>query len=320
MSFLRTVLGDLPAAEAGRCYAHEHLIIDRSYPSDQNPDFLLDSVEKAAEDLREFRAAGGKTLVDSMPCDCGRNVLKMAALAEAAQVHIVIPTGVHLAKYYPSGHWSGFYDEAECAELFAADVEEGIDAGDYSGPIVKRTPHRAGVIKVASGGSRLDEREKKLFRAAAAAHRRTGCPILTHTEQGEAGLEQIAIFREAGADLGHVVLSHTDRKPDPDYHREILRTGVNLEYDSAFRWKEGNPTRDLLVELLPEFPGQLMLGMDAARRSYWHAYGGAPGMAYLLETFVPELKAAGVDPVLIDGMFLVNPARAYGFAGPRTGG
>ena len=34
----------------------------------------------------------------------------------------------------------------DIADLFYADIEKGIDANDYSGPIVHRTRHRAGVI------------------------------------------------------------------------------------------------------------------------------------------------------------------------------
>ena len=318
MSFLRTVLGDVPAEDAGWCYAHEHLIIDRGYVTENYPDFRLDSAELAAQELESFRAAGGSTLIDSMPCDCGRNALKMAGVARLAGVNIVMPTGAHLARYYPPAHWSETYPEAVCAELFQADIEAGIDAGDYGGPKVERTPHRAGVIKVESGGDALDDREHKLFRAAAAAQRKTGAPILTHTEKGAAALEQVDVLREAGADIAHVVLSHTDRHPDPDYHREILATGVRLEYDAAFRWKEGNPTRDLLVELLPEFPGQLMLGMDAARRGYWRVYGGAPGMDYLLATFLPELREAGCAEDHLRALFVDNPATAYAFI-PKAG-
>ena len=59
------------------------------------------------------------------------------------------------------------------------------------------------------------------------------------------------------------------------YHREILASGACVKYDSAIRWKsgQGNLTRDLLLALLHEFPDQLMLGMDAARSSYWTEYG-----------------------------------------------
>jgi phosphotriesterase-related protein len=184
-------------------------------------------------------------------------------------------------------------------------VERGIDG----------TGSRAGVIKVAGGLDRLSEHERAVFRAAAAAHRRTGVPILTHTEQGTAALEQIKILASAGADLRHVVLSHTDRRPEPAYHREILRTGVKVEYDGAFRWKpgQGNPTLDLVRELLPEFPDQIMLGMDAARRSYLRCYGGQPGLDYLLAEFSRKLTAAGVEQELLDKALITTPAQAYAF-------
>jgi phosphotriesterase-related protein len=180
---------------------------------------------------------------------------------------------------------------------------------------VQRTQHRAGVIKVASGRE-FDVRTTKMFRAAAMAHRTTGAPILTHTEEGTLALEQIALLRDAGADLEHVVLSHTDRKADIQYHRAILQSGVRVEYDSAFRWKgeQPNPTLELLRVLVEEFPSQIMLGMDAARRCYWKSYGGAPGLSYLLTNFRRQMHEAGISNSAIEGIFVHNPAQAYAFS------
>lgn len=316
--FIRTVLGDIAPAELGVTYAHEHLIIDKSFTTFGTADFELSDVAKGTAELRRFHADGGRALVDSMPCDSGRNILKLVALARAADVHILAPTGLHLAKYYDPGHWGNFYTEDELADLFVADLTDGIDAHDYNGPLVRRTPHRAGLIKIATDAT-LTAREAKIFAAAAQAHRRTGAPILTHTEQGTLGLEQVERLRALGVDLRHVVLSHLDRRPDLAYHREILASGVRVEYDSAFRWKpaQGNPTRDLLLALLPEFPDQLMLGMDAARASYWTEHGGKPGMSYLLTTFRRELRALGVTENQLHRIFITTPADAYAFSNPQ---
>lgn len=318
-SFIRTVLGDIAPADLGCTYAHEHLIIDKSFTTYGTADFELSDVDKAVAELRRFRADGGRALVDSMPCDSGRNVLKLAALARGADVHILAPTGLHLAKYYDPGHWGNFYSEDELADLFIADIEQGIDAHDYNGPLVRRTPHRAGLIKIATDKV-ITAREEKIFAAAAQAHRRTGAPILTHTEQGTLGLEQVERLRDLGVDLRHVVLSHLDRNPDVGLHREILASGVRVEYDSAFRWKagQGNPTRDLVVALLAEFPDQLMLGMDAARASYWTSHGGKPGMSYLMTTFREELRAAGVSEEQLHRIFVTTPADAYAFIQPQS--
>lgn len=311
---IRTVLGDIDAGELGVCYAHEHIIIDPSVATLRYPDFRLESVENATAELIQFRADGGSAMVDSMPCDAGRNVLKLAEISKRSGVHILCPTGLHLAKYYDPGHWGNHYRAVQIARLFIDDIELGVDRWDYSGPIVERTPHRAGLIKVATGGPKIDGRERKVLEAAAEAHVQTGAPILTHCEQGEGALEQARLLESLGVDLRKVVLSHTDRKPDLAYHREILSTGVCLEYDSAFRWKgEGNPTLDLLLALIAEFPDQLLLGMDAARPDYWKSYGGSPGMSYLLNEFSDRLKAGGLGAEQWRQLFVANPAAAYCF-------
>jgi len=316
VSFIRTVLGDIFPQQLGICYAHEHLIIDPSYTTQNFPNFCIDSVKNAVSELTEFHQAGGRAMIDSMPCDCGRNVLKLAEISQRTGVHIVCPTGVHLAKYYPEGHWSSRLSAEALAALFVADIEQGIDKNDYGGPFCERTKHRAGVLKVASGLDRLNDLEKRFFESAALAHLQTGVPILTHTEQGTAALEQVEFLQHHGVHPRHVVLSHTDRKPDLNYHREILATGANVEYDSAFRWKpeQGSPTLDLIVSLAAEGRlGQVMLGMDAARKSYWKIYGGHPGLSYLLQDFSDRLRSAGLEESDLETIFVMNPQRAFLF-------
>lgn len=310
---IRTVLGDIDPGDLGVCYAHEHVIIDDSTATLRHPHLHLPSEQNAIEELRRFHAAGGRSMVDSMPCDAGRNVLKLARISKATGVHILCPTGLHLPEYYDSRHWGDSYSAGQLADLFIADITLGIDRHDYSGPLVEPTEHRAGLIKIATGRE-ITPRTQRVFEAAAAAHRLTGAPILTHTEQGVFGMEQVSMLKHHGVDLRHVVLSHLDRKPDVGYHREILSSGVRVEYDSGFRWKSGkNPTLDLLEELLPEFPGQIMLGMDAARPSYWKSYGGAPGLTWLLEDFSALMRSRGITSRQLNRIFITNPASTYQF-------
>ncbi len=313
MSFIRTVLGDIPSGSLGVCYAHEHVIIDPGHMTEKYPDFLLDSVDLAVRELIQFKKDGGDAMIDSMPAG-GRNAAKLAEVSRRTDVHIVCPTGLHLRKYYAENHWGELLFLEELAEIFIGEIEQGIDANDSDGSSVKRLPHRAGLIKIASGLDKIDEHEERIFEAASIAHRQTGCPILTHTEQGTAALEQVDLLAGFHVDLRHVVLSHTDRKPDLAYHRDILQSGVRLEFDSAFRWKKGNPTADLVLALAGEFPSQIMLGMDAARRSYWKNYGGEPGLSYLLTDFRGQLLQAGLDEKLWRRIMVENPAEAFAFA------
>ncbi|MCC5929988.1 MAG: aryldialkylphosphatase [Cyclobacteriaceae bacterium] len=310
--FIRTVLGDVDTADMGITYSHEHIIIEESYPTEKNPEFVLNDTGKVTAELQELYQAGCRTMVDTMPSNCGRNVEKLAEVSRRSNIHIIAPTGIHLEMYYPTNHWRFHYSEQQLANLFIADIEEGIDRHDYGGPIVERTRHRAGMIKLATGDGNINKHQEKIFGAVTAAHLQTGAPILTHTNQGTLALEQVELFEKLGADLDHVVISHVDRNYDLQYHRDLLQSGVFVEYDSAFRWKGENHTYWLLENLLPEFRSQITMGMDAAKNVYWRSYGGKPGLDFLLTTFVQDLQKMGLSE-FFDDIFLLNPARLYAF-------
>jgi phosphotriesterase-related protein len=222
---------------------------------------------------------------------------------------------MHLAKYYRDDDPLLALDVHAMTTWFIQEITERVS----DAPASHGEPrHRAGVIKIASGLGRLSDHERKVFAAAAAAHRQTGCPIITHTEQGTAAMEQVDLLDAAGVDLSRLTLSHTDRLPDVVLHRALLKRGVKLEYDSCFRWKpaDGNPSLMLLLELVPEFPRQLMVGMDAARRQYWRSYGGAPGLLFLYTTFAQQLRDRGLSRRQIGGLFSANAAESFSFTRP----
>ncbi len=321
MSFVRTVLGDIEPADLGVTYAHEHLVIDGGRPVQLVPDFRLDSVDDAVAELAPARALGLRAVVDAMPADCGRNAEKLAEVSRRSGIHVVAPTGLHHERYYHDRHWSAILGVEEIADLFAADVTDGIDANDYTGPVVRRTPYRAGVIKIAGDVDRLSGFEERVFAAAAATHVRTGVPILTHCEQGTAGPLQARFLADRGVRPGSIVLSHTDKVVDRAYQREIFATGANVEYDQGFRWRpdQENGTLRLLAWAIEDgFGDRVVLGMDAARRGYWATHGGSPGMAWLLGDFATMMTARGIGAAEQALLFAANPARAFAFA-PAAG-
>lgn len=313
-SFVRTVLGDISPSEMGLTYSHEHVIIEESYPTMANPLFILNNVAKVSEELRHFYEAGGRTMVDTMPADCGRNVVKLAEVSRNTGVNIIAPTGIHLEIYYLPNHWRYSYSEDQITQLFIDDVTIGIDSNDYNGPYINRTSHKAGMIKLATGNEKITAHQEKIFHTVVNTHKTTGVPILTHSNFGKHAIDQANLFDKLGADLKHVVISHVDRYEDIGYNRELLQTGVKVEYDSAFRWKEKeNWTYKLLEALLPDFPDQITMGMDAAKNSYWQSYGGKPGLNFLLTTFREDLRKMGLEQYY-ENIFFKNPAQLYSFS------
>jgi predicted metal-dependent phosphotriesterase family hydrolase len=316
MTFVRTVLGDIDPSELGITYAHEHLVIDGGRPVQLVPEFDLGDVDRMASEIDEAKGHGLRSVVDAMPCDAGRNATKLAELSRRTGVNVVAPTGLHHDRYYGPAHWSHRVTAQQLAELFVADIEDGIDANDYRGPIVSRTTHRAGVIKVAGSEGGPSARDTRVFEAAAEAHRRTGAPILTHCEGGTGALEQVRLLGDLGVELGHVALSHVDKVVDRGYHRELLSSGAFAEYDGSFRWADKpNGTLQLITWMTEDgLDDRIVLGMDAARQGYYHAYGGQPGLVWLVDGFRRLLEAAGIEAEVRERMFVDNPAKLFAFA------
>jgi predicted metal-dependent phosphotriesterase family hydrolase len=316
MTFVRTVLGDIAPTDLGVTYAHEHLVIDGGRPVEMSPDFLLADLDRLTEELAAGAAAGLQAAIDMMPADCGRNPSKLAELSRRTGVHLVAATGLHHERFYGPAHWSLRASEDELADLFVADIEQGIDARDYGGPIVRRTDIGAGIVKVAGSEGGPSARDRPIFRAAARAHERTGVPIQTHCEAGTGALEQIRLLADAGVAAARVSLSHVDKVVDRTYHRELFASGAFAVYDQAFRWGDrDNGTLTLLEWAIEDgHADRVMLGMDAARQGYYAAFGGSPGLPFLLRDFTAELDERGIDAAQRNRFFVDNPSRAFAFA------
>jgi phosphotriesterase-related protein len=314
--FVRTVLGDIEPGALGVTYAHEHLVILESRTTEASPDLRLDSVDDAVRELAPAQALGLRAVVDGMPADTGRDAEMLAAIARRTGLHVIAPTGIHHIRHYGPRHWTERLPIDEIAGLFIGEIEVGIDRYDLGAPIVHPTPHRAGVIKVAGSEGGPSPRDARIFEAAAIAQARTGCPILTHCEHGTGGVEQVALLERHGARAAGIALSHVDKVVDRGYQRELLATGATLEYDQSFRWGDGENGTLRLLEWAAEDGAldRIVLGMDAARRSYWAVLGGSPGMAWLLGTFTDRMRAIGLTDADLHTLFVTDPARLYAFA------
>ena len=105
-----------------------------------------------------------------------------------------------------------------------------------------------------------------------------------------------------GVRANRIILAHLDRNPDVELHRELADRGVWLEYDTPGRikYRPDSQLLDLIDAMVESGHHQaLMLGLDLGQRDYFRAYGGGPGLNYLLETFAPRLRS---PPTVLDQM------------------
>jgi len=303
---VRTVLGDISPEALGVTYMHEHLIIESEIVKKDYEHIYLPSTEYAIAEVLLCKKAGVQSMVDCMPTGSGRNPQKLRKISELTGINIIATTGLHHDRYYRKDDEIEKLSSSQLGQIFINEIENGMDD----------TEIKAGIIKVVTSGSEIKDREIKLFEAAAFAHDKTGTPIISHCEHGKGAVEQIQLFTKLGIKLNRVTLSHTDKENDHGYHRELLSSGINVEYDQSLRqFNEEQPESALLTMAMIEAGhlNQIMLGTDGARRSLWSSLGGTPGLSWLYTGWGRKLKELGASEDVLSRLFNHNPSAFLAF-------
>ncbi|GAB3957822.1 phosphotriesterase [Actinoallomurus acanthiterrae] len=297
MRAARTVLGDVPAEDLGVCDAHDHLF----FRSARLPGQELDDVPAATDEVRAFRALGGRTVVQWTPYGLGRRADALAEVSRAGDVHVIAATGLHQAVHYEPEVLREVRGRLD--ELFVEELTEGV----HGGP-------RAGMIKVAGDFHGLDEHARSVLAAAARAHHATGAPIGVHHELGTASLDVLDVLcGRHGVPPERVILGHLNRFPDPRVHAEAGEAGAFLALDGPSRANHATDWRlfDLLAALVEAgHADRLLLGGDTTTAAARASTGGGPGIPYLLRVMRPRIvRDLGED--VAEKIFVANPARAF---------
>ena len=302
MATVMTVNGEVRGEDLGIVDYHEHLAFDVSDRLQQeDKDFALNDPDKSADELKAWIQAGGRTIIDMTAIDFGRNIHKVQRVAELVpEAHIIVITGYNKPHFCDQSVWDT--PEAELITSCIRDIKVGI--GD--------TGVRAGIVKGGSGYNTFNKYDQKLLRIAAKVHLETDVPIITHTEAGTMGFEQVEYLVSFGVHPERICLSHMDRNPDFWVHRRIAQTGTYLGYDCPGKIKYGPDElrNNVLQRLIEAGLGQrILLGNDLGRPSYWRHYGGGPGLNYVLTKYIPRLRAEGYNRGMIDDLLIHNPRR-----------
>lgn len=316
MRIVRTVLGDIAPPSLGLTLSHEHLV---THP----PAFLNDAdlslaEHDAAEELAAFRRSGGGAVVEMTTIDYGRDGEALARLSRRTGVHIVAATGFNKAIYADA--ISGRFTTDAVTAWMIREVQEGLTPpGSTDLAAAPASPIRAGLIKASSSLDGPTADERRVFEAAAEAHRMTGAPISTHTEQGTWATEQARLLIDLGVEPGRILLGHLDRNPDLSYLLEVLATGVSIGIDQIGKSKYlSDETRlDLVLSLVEHgYIERLFLSGDIARRSGWSVAAGK-GLVHIPCFCSRELRAGGLSEGDVRTLLITNPARLFAFSPPR---
>jgi predicted metal-dependent phosphotriesterase family hydrolase len=319
---VQTVRGPVAPGALGVTHAHEHLWCDqrRCRPDGRwrplpNP-MRLDEPEAILEELVELRALGVGAIVEATVAGWGRDVERLRAFSEGSGLHVVAASGYYVEPCLPDD--ARTLEVEALAERLVTEVTRGCDG----------TAIRPGVLKSAISRPAIEGVEERAARAVARAHRATGLPITTHTSAtarfeipvGTIGPAHLDLFESEGVEPGAVIIGHVDENADARHLEALARRGAFVQFDVI--GKEHfllDATRARLLLRLVErgVGGHLLLSTDRARPTDLRRRGGL-GYRHLLASFVPRLRAAGMEERAIHRMLVENPARAFRIR-PRPG-
>jgi len=306
-----TVLGPVPVAALGATLMHEHIFSFHSdlvgdYPWEEEEEFVAGAIDK----LRRVKVAGIDTIVDLTVVGLGRNVRRVARIAEATGVNIVAATGIYASCCMPTYFSRSMpsYGPTFIEDFFVREIEEGIG----------RTGIRAAAIKCVTDREGVTPDVDVMLRSAARAQIRTDVPISTHTDAFlETGLMQQRIFRQEGVDLGRVVIGHCGESTDLDYLQRLLDAGSYIGMDRFSLYGMTSLERRLAtIAALCErgYASRIVLSHDRNvggditpqdSMDTWY-FGHIPTVV------LPGLREHGVSDADIELMMTGNPAAIFG--------
>lgn len=319
MPQINTVRGPIDTANLGVTLMHEHVFVLSPEIMQNYPEGWGDEekrVSDAIARLNELKARGVDSIVDLTVIGLGRYIPRIARIAAATDLNIVVATGVYTYNDVPMYfHFQGPGTELGGPELmvdmFVRDISEGI-AG---------TSVKAAMLKCATDRQGVTPGVERVLRAVAQAHRKTGVPISTHTHaHTERGLEQQHIFEEEGVDLGRVVIGHSGDTTDIDYLEKLIANGSYLGMD-RFGIDVLLPFEDRVntVARMCEagHADRMVLSQDAACFNDWLPEAALPVVLpnwhylHIHNDVIPALRARGVSDEQLHTMLVENPRKIF---------
>ncbi|MFC1894268.1 phosphotriesterase [Chloroflexota bacterium] len=290
-----------------------------------------EAYDSIVSSLQEFKAAGGKTVVDASGMLVGRDAELLMNIASSAKIHIVASTGFGSQDCIP-GHFVNplsrrrqMRDKSQgkegvnmpvpdadfLADMFYDELTNGMVA-----PGMRQIKSKAGIVKAASSWGQITEIEELSVRGAALAAKRAGVAVITGgINQAR---RQMDIILEEGLEPDRIVIGHCDdgRAIDLERDKQFAQQGAYVAYDHI-GWEEPSvpyaipdERRAELVKAIIEtgFADRIVLSCSTIGYAIdvpqpRHSFG------HLLKSFVPKLKKIGVSDSIIDTILIDNPKR-----------
>jgi phosphotriesterase-related protein len=300
-----TVAGAVEPQRAGMMLPHEHVLVDfigadKATSSRYDADEVFQTV---LPHLKKAKHLGCETLAECTPAYLGRDPTLLQRLSQASGLQLLTNTGYYGAvtgKYLPD------HVRSETAEELAARwLREWHDG-------INDTGVRPGFIKIGVDGGPLSEINRKLVRAAARTHLKSGLTIAAHTGDGTAALDQLRILTDEGVHASAFIWVHAQSERDTAVHARAAEQGAWVEFDGIAPETVAQHVELLQAMKTRGYLERALVSHDAG----WYHVGEPSGGKFrsyetLFSEFLPALKAAGFSNPEIRSLTVDNPRQAF---------
>jgi phosphotriesterase-related protein len=251
--------------------------------------------------LRRVKELGCDALVECTPSYLGKDPVLYRRLSEATDVHVLTNVGYYGAsedKFVPAFA----YDETadELSDRWVADAKD-----------IDETGIQPGFIKIGVDKTSLSDIDKKLVRAAARTHLRTGLLIYSHTGYAIPAMEEIATLKEEGVHPSAWVWTHAQNEKDNDQHEKAAKEGAWIAFDGV-NPDEEKVQRDL-THLTEMKKRGLLAHVHLSHDAGWYRPSEEQKFRtyeFMQTEFLGLLKKAGLTDEDIHQVTVQNPAKA----------
>ncbi|MFF7901878.1 MULTISPECIES: phosphotriesterase [unclassified Streptomyces] len=310
---VNTVLGPVPAEELGVVSVHEALL--SVLPGAEHAfDITLDRAEifeTLAAKLRDFRAHGGGTIVDSTGMFHGRDVRLYETLSRSTGVHIVASTGQGpeelLGGYFltPQTNPPTPWPAGKFADLFTREITEGM--------VVPRVERRgpAGLVATAVTRTGMTATDESLLRGAARTALATG--VAVSVRYGADAVHDLDIVLDENLPADRVAVGGLDREDAvaAGAPEKVAGRGAYVVLDHVGTEDAEHITdaerAALVADLVRAGHGdRILISSSATGVAEGHPANDLP-YSHVLTAFVPLLKARGLGDDDVHRMLVANP-------------
>jgi phosphotriesterase-related protein len=228
-------------------------------------------------------------------------------VSEETGLQVVPCTGIYTYNELPQ--YFKNRDEDHMAEVFAHDIEQGIQGTDI----------KAAFLKCAVDEPGITDDVGKVLRACARASKQTGRPLMVHSHPGtRRGIEIMDVLDDEGVDPATVQIAHTGDTDDVVYIEELLERGpfIGMDRYGIDLILAADKRNETVLTLLERgHADRMFLSTDACAEFDWFpselVEQATPKWksTYLFDEIVPQLLEAGMTDEQLDQTVVENPKR-----------